>query len=108
MHRVSSSVISHHLCIIQLSSKSGQKLIILANINFSGKSLFYGCTISMLRVITHYYDYLFQWAYGVTCWEIFSGGKTPYPGIIPMDLPYQLKTGLRMDKPLNAACSDDM
>ena len=51
---------------------------------------------------------IFQWAYGVTCWEIFSGGRTPYPGISPMDLPYQLMTGLRMEKPHNAACSDDM
>ena len=52
--------------------------------------------------------FLFQWSFGVTCWEIFNGGKTPYPGISPIDLPHKLETGFRMDKPLNAACSDDV
>ena len=49
-----------------------------------------------------------QWAYGVTCWEVFSCGKTPYPGVHPMELARQLDTGYRMKKPLNAACSDEM
>ena len=48
-----------------------------------------------------------QWSYGVTCWEVFSGGKTPYPGIHPVDLPRKLDTGYRMERPLNAACSED-
>ena len=49
-----------------------------------------------------------QWSFGVTCWEVFSGGKTPYPGIHPADLPPQLDKGLRLEKPLNAACTDKM
>ena len=51
---------------------------------------------------------LMQWAFGVTCWEIFSGAKTPYPGIHPMDLLIQLKAGHRMEKPVNIACTDEV
>ena len=49
-----------------------------------------------------------QWAYGVTCWEIFSGGKIPYPGIQLMDLPSLLAEGYRMERPSNSACLDEM
>ena len=48
----------------------------------------------------------FQWSFGVTCWEVFSGGKQPYPGISPKSLPGLLGEGQRMGKPNNAACSD--
>ena len=49
-----------------------------------------------------------QWAFGVTCWEIFSGGKAPYPGINAKDLLYMLERGHRMERPSNAACTDEM
>ena len=49
-----------------------------------------------------------QWAYGVTCWEIFNGGKSPYPGIQPMEVVGLLEKGFRMDKPPNAACTEEM
>ncbi len=48
-----------------------------------------------------------QWFYGVTCWEVFSGGKGPYPGVDPVSLAGMLENGYRMEKPNNAACSDD-
>lgn len=47
-----------------------------------------------------------QWSYGVTCWEVFSTGKTPYPGINPISLVRILEEGERLEKPTNAACPD--
>ena len=44
----------------------------------------------------------------MTCWEIFSGGKTPYPGVDPLLLSQMLDTEQRLNKPLNAACPDEM
>lgn len=49
-----------------------------------------------------------QWAYGVTCWEIFTTGSIPYPGLHPMTMIKQLDSGLRLEKPKNSACSEDM
>ena len=49
-----------------------------------------------------------QWSYGVTMWEIFSGGKSPYPGTNPTTLVQMLENGERLPKPYNAACSDEM
>ena len=49
-----------------------------------------------------------QWSFGVTCWEIFSGGKTPYPGVDPLSLIKMLERGARMDKPFNDACPDSV
>lgn len=51
---------------------------------------------------------LFQWSFGVTCWEVFSGGRTPYPGIHPVGLIDLLESGRRLSKPTNAACSGIM
>ena len=39
---------------------------------------------------------------------MFSGGKTPYPGVDPLSLIGMLENGHRMEKPRNAACSDEM
>ena len=53
--------------------------------------------------------YLFsQWSYGITLWEVFSGGKTPYPGVDPPSLVRLLDRGERMSKPDNAACNQEM
>ena len=49
-----------------------------------------------------------QWSFGVTCWEIFSTAKTPYPGIHPTSLIAQLENGERLPMPSNAACCDSM
>ena len=44
----------------------------------------------------------------MTCWEIFTCGKIPYPGVDPSELPTFLGRGRRLEKPENAACSDTM
>ena len=49
-----------------------------------------------------------QWSYGVVMWEVFSGGKAPFPGTDPLTLMQWLETGQRMPKPNNAACTDEM
>ena len=49
-----------------------------------------------------------QWSFGVTMWEIFSGGKSPFSGIDPLSLLLRLEEGDRMPKPYNTACSDEM
>lgn len=49
-----------------------------------------------------------QWSFGITCWEVFSGGKVPYGGIKPLSILGMLEAGHRMNKPANAACSKEM
>ena len=44
----------------------------------------------------------------MTCWEIFSGGRTPYPGMDTHLLSQMLDGGQRLNMPLNAACPDEM
>ena len=41
-------------------------------------------------------------------WEIFSGGKAPYPGTNPLSLMQNLENGYRMPPPSNAACNKEM
>ena len=53
-------------------------------------------------------DLYLQWSFGVTVWEVFSLGKTPYPGVDPFALIKYLDKGGRLDKPSNAACSEEM
>ena len=53
-------------------------------------------------------NFLLQWSFGVTCWEVFSGGKTPYPGMNPMGVMDLLDNGGRLSMPKNAACTSNM
>ena len=42
------------------------------------------------------------------CWEIFSLGKMPYPGLDPCGVIELVDCGGRLDKPKNSACSDEI
>ena len=49
-----------------------------------------------------------QWSFGITCWEVFTGGHIPYSGISPVALLQLIRNGERLNKPMNPACSDEM
>ncbi len=49
-----------------------------------------------------------QWSYGVTVWEVFNGGRTPYPAVDPLSLIQLLGEGRRLERPFNAACATEM
>ena len=51
---------------------------------------------------------MMQWAYGITCWEIFSGGQVPYAGISPTAILTLLQNGDRLEAPNNNACDEEM
>ena len=55
-----------------------------------------------------YSAFITQWSFGVTCWEVFTAGKIPYPAIDPATLLNLLDGGLRLEFPTNAACSAEM
>ena len=60
------------------------------------------------KSLVKYYIIIFQWSYGVVCWEIFSLGIIPYPGLNAKEVITLLSTGGRLDRPNNCACSDEM
>ena len=60
------------------------------------------------QYVFHIFYDISQWSFGVTCWEVFSLGKNPYPGVDPFSLISYLESGNRLEKPFNAACSHDV
>lgn len=57
-----------------------------------------------LRVFSEKSD---VWSYGVTCWEIFSGGQIPYTGSKPSSILNLIQDGERLKIPKNSVCSSD-
>jgi serine/threonine protein kinase len=46
------------------------------------------------------------WSYGVTCWEVFSLGRSPYPGIENHEILEHISGGKRLKKP--TLCPDKL
>ena len=40
-----------------------------------------------------------QWSFGVTCWEVYSLGRTPYPTLANHEILDYLEQGRRLKKP---------
>ena len=55
-----------------------------------------------------FYSVCTQWAFGVTCWEVFMAGKIPYPALDPTSLLKMLESAQRLEKPPNAACAAEV
>ena len=67
--------------------------------------------VSTLFILSHtkiFFYSIIQWSYGVLCWEVFSLGKSPYPGLDPLSVVKLLDSGGRLICPDNAACSEEM
>ena len=47
-----------------------------------------------------------QWSYGITCWEVYSLGRTPYPNISNHEILKFIDEGNRPPKP--NLCTDLM
>ncbi len=41
-------------------------------------------------------------------WEVFSGGRVPYPAVDPLSLIQLLGEGRRLERPSNSACAAEM
>ncbi|XP_019858476.1 PREDICTED: fibroblast growth factor receptor 2-like isoform X1 [Amphimedon queenslandica] len=48
------------------------------------------------------------WSYGILCWEVFSLGRAPYPGLDPVGVVEFLDTGGRLLAPRGEACSKEI
>lgn len=53
-----------------------------------------------------HYKYFFQWAFGVTLWELMTLGQQPYTDIDPFEMAAYLQEGYRIAQPIN--CPDEL
>ncbi|CAI7994730.1 Tyrosine-protein kinase transforming protein SEA [Geodia barretti] len=65
--------------------------------------------MALESIETHVFDESTDmWSFGVTCWEVFTCGGVPYAGVPVTTLLSELRSGHRLDRPSNIACSDDI
>ncbi|XP_019856980.1 PREDICTED: fibroblast growth factor receptor 4-like isoform X2 [Amphimedon queenslandica] len=48
------------------------------------------------------------WSFGITVWEVFNEGKTPYGGFSPTCVKTMISDGYRLEAPSNSACNDNI
>ena len=61
--------------------------------------------IHKLHVLSFHF-WLYQWAFGITSWEVFSIGESPYPGLENHNILKHLDQGLRLEQP--CLCPSEM
>ena len=56
---------------------------------------------SVMYEVSHItnWTYYAQWSFGVTCWEVFSFGRSPYPGIENQDILRRILNNQRLERP---------
>ena len=50
--------------------------------------------------------FLLKWSFGVTCWEVFNLGRSPYPAMGPTEVVDFLDGGSRLKNRNNITCSE--
>ena len=62
--------------------------------------------IMLIIIITNSLFKVVLWC--IVCWEVFTSGMSPYSSMSPKEVLDTLNAGQRLDKPSNAACSEEM
>ena len=87
----------------QLLQALSNKLLVLKGMNMRL------CVVQVMLIkLLALHSCSMQWAYGVTCWEVFTAGKVPYATVNLNNILTKLNNGHRLEKPANNACDEEM
>ena len=74
---------------------------------FSEKSDVVGSSCMSIHYNNYFSPICGQWSFGITCWEVFSGGRIPYSAVNAISILALHEKGTRLEKPANAACTPE-